>query len=205
MAVYDGIADEDLILRLREGEEQIMDYIISKYKNLVRSLSKRLYILGADYDDLLQEGMIGLFKAVKDYDPGRDASFYTFAELCINRQLYKAVQASNREKHSFLNQYISLYSTSSMTGDEDGFDLLETLEDGRHVNPETVVIDSENLQALEKQINEELSEFEHEVLDLYLTGMPYKEIAAVLKKTDKATENALQRAKGKIKKIVLTK
>lgn len=205
MAVYDGIADEDLILRLREGEEQIMDYIISKYKNLVRSLSKRLYILGADYDDLLQEGMIGLFKAVKDYDPGRDASFYTFAELCINRQLYKAVQASNREKHSFLNQYISLYSTSSMTGDEDGFDLLETLEDGRHVNPETVVIDSENLQALEKQINEELSEFEQEVLDLYLTGMPYKEIAAVLKKTDKATENALQRAKGKIKKIVLTK
>jgi RNA polymerase sporulation-specific sigma factor len=161
--------------------------------------------LGADYDDLLQEGMIGLFKAVKDYDPGRDASFYTFAELCINRQLYKAVQASNREKHSFLNQYISLYSTSSMTGEEDGFDLLETLEDGRHVNPETVVIDSENLQALEKQINEELSEFEQEVLDLYLTGMPYKEIAAVLKKTDKATENALQRAKGKIKKIVLTK
>lgn len=205
MAVYDGIADEDLILRLREGEEQIMDYIISKYKNLVRSLSKRLYILGADYDDLLQEGMIGLFKAVKDYDPGRDASFYTFAELCINRQLYKAVQASNREKHSFLNQYISLYSTSSMTGEEDGFGLLETLEDGRHVNPETVVIDSENLQALEKQINEELSEFEREVLDLYLTGMPYKEIAAVLKKTDKATENALQRAKGKIKKIVLTK
>jgi len=205
MAVYDGIADEDLILRLREGEEQIMDYIISKYKNLVRSLSKRLYILGADYDDLLQEGMIGLFKAVKDYDPGWDASFYTFAELCINRQLYKAVQASNREKHSFLNQYISLYSTSSMTGEEDGFDLLETLEDGRHVNPETVVIDSENLQALEKQINEELSEFEQEVLDLYLTGMPYKEIAAVLKKTDKATENALQRAKGKIKKIVLTK
>lgn len=205
MAVYDGIADEDLILRLREGEEQIMDYIISKYKNLVRSLSKRLYILGADYDDLLQEGMIGLFKAVKDYDPGRDASFYTFAELCINRQLYKAVQASNREKHSFLNQYISLYSTSSMTGEENGFGLLETLEDGRHVNPETVVIDSENLQALEKQINEELSEFEQEVLDLYLTGMPYKEIAAVLKKTDKATENALQRAKGKIKKIVLTK
>ncbi|MBE5855717.1 MAG: sigma-70 family RNA polymerase sigma factor [Lachnospiraceae bacterium] len=205
MAVYDGIADEDLILRLREGEEQIMDYIISKYKNLVRSLSKRLYILGADYDDLLQEGMIGLFKAVKDYDPGRDASFYTFAELCINRQLYKAVQASNREKHSFLNQYISLYSTSGVTGEEDGFDLLETLEDGRHVNPETVVIDSENLQALEKQINEELSEFEQEVLDLYLTGMPYKEIAAVLKKTDKATENALQRAKGKIKKIVLTK
>ena len=205
MAVYDGIADEDLILRLREGEEQIMDYIISKYKNLVRSLSKRLYILGADYDDLLQEGMIGLFKAVKDYDPGRDASFYTFAELCINSQLYKAVQASNREKHSFLNQYISLYSTSSMTGEEDGFGLLETLEDGRHVNPETVVIDSENLQALEKQINEELSEFEQEVLDLYLTGMPYKEIAAVLKKTDKATENALQRAKGKIKKIVLTK
>ena len=205
MGVYDGIADEELILRLREGEEQIMDYIISKYKNLVRSLSKRLFILGADYDDLLQEGMIGLFKAVKDYDPGRDASFHTFAELCINRQLYKAVQASNREKHSFLNQYISLYSTKGVSGEEDGFDLLETLEDGRHVNPETVVIDSENLRILETRINSELSEFEKEVLDLYLTGMPYKEIAAVLKKTDKATENALQRAKGKIKKIVLTK
>ena len=204
MEDYSKYSDEDLILRLRDGEEQIMDVIISKYKNLVRSKSKRLYILGADYDDLLQEGMIGLFKAVKDYDPGRDASFYTFAELCVNRQLYKAVQASQRDKHSFLNHYISLYSSTEEA--EDGkTDLLETLEASRHMNPEEAMIDSENLRALEEKIEQELSEFELEVLDLYLTGMPYKEIAAVLKKTDKATENALQRAKGKIKKIVLTK
>ncbi|MBD5465974.1 MAG: sigma-70 family RNA polymerase sigma factor, partial [Lachnospiraceae bacterium] len=107
---FDKTSDEELILRLREGEEAIMDYIMDKYKNLVRSKAKSMYILGADNEDLIQEGMIGLFKAIRDFDSGRDASFYTFADLCISRQIYTAVKASGRQKHMPLNTYISLYS-----------------------------------------------------------------------------------------------
>ena len=100
---YGQCGDEELILRLRDGEENITDYIMDKYKNLVKSKARSMYILGADSDDLIQEGMIGLFKAVRDYDSGRDASFFTFADLCISRQMYTAVQASRRQKHAPLN------------------------------------------------------------------------------------------------------
>lgn len=103
---YGNTTDEELIDRIRQGESQITDYIMEKYKNLVRKKAKSMYILGADNDDLIQEGMIGLFKAVRDYDAGRDASFYTFADLCVSRQMYNAVQASRREKHAPLNSYI---------------------------------------------------------------------------------------------------
>ena len=109
---YQNESDEMLIERLRDGERDITDFIMNKYKNLVRSKAKSMYILGADTEDLIQEGMIGLFKAIRDYDAGRDASFYTFAELCISRQMYTAVQASNRKKHMPLNSYISLYATN---------------------------------------------------------------------------------------------
>ena len=105
---YEEMTDEELIDQLREGDRQVMDYICDKYKNLVRSKAKSMYILGGDSEDLIQEGMIGLFKAVRDYDCGRDASFYTFADLCISRQMYTAVQASKRLKHSPLNSYVSL-------------------------------------------------------------------------------------------------
>ncbi len=100
---YEECSDEELILRLRDGEGAITDYIMDKYKNLVRSKAKSMYILGADRDDLIQEGMIGLFKAVRDYDTGRDASFFTFAELCVSRQMYTAIQAAGRQKHTPLN------------------------------------------------------------------------------------------------------
>ena len=106
---YQNETDEMLIERLRDGERDITDFIMNKYKNLVRSKAKSMYILGADTEDLIQEGMIGLFKAGRDYDCGRDASFFTFADLCISRQMYTAVQASRRKKHAPLNTYISLY------------------------------------------------------------------------------------------------
>ena len=107
---YSQQTDEELITRLRSGEGQIMDYLLEKYKNLVRSKAKSMYILGVDKEDLIQEGMIGLFKAVRNYDFGRDASFYTFADLCVSRQMYSAVRASNCQKHLSLNTYISLNS-----------------------------------------------------------------------------------------------
>ena len=107
---YEQFRDEELIDRLRHGESAITDYIMEKYKNLVRSKARSMYILGADNEDLIQEGMIGLFKAVRDYDSGRDASFYTFADLCVSRQMYTAIQAATRKKHWPLNTSVSLYS-----------------------------------------------------------------------------------------------
>ncbi len=202
---YEECSDEELILRLRDGEGAITDYIMDKYKNLVRSKAKSMYILGADRDDLIQEGMIGLFKAVRDYDTGRDASFFTFAELCVSRQMYTAIQAAGRQKHTPLNTYISLY-TGSADQDADGRDgeweISGSLLSQPERNPEELLIDRENVERLEKTIEKELSSFEKQVLDLYLTGMKYSEIARVLGRDEKSTDNALQRIKSKLKKAI---
>ncbi|HBA69156.1 MAG TPA: RNA polymerase subunit sigma-70 [Lachnospiraceae bacterium] len=200
---YGQCSDEELILRLRDGEENITDYIMDKYKNLVKSKAKSMYILGADNDDLIQEGMIGLFKAVRDYDSGRDASFFTFADLCISRQMYTAVQASGRQKHAPLNSYISLYSHVA-SGNEQGeeAELVNVLASKAELSPEEMMIDRENVENLEKAMEKELSTFEKQVLDLYLTGMSYVQIAKVLGKDEKSADNALQRVKGKLKRFI---
>lgn len=201
--MYDGITDEELIDRQRSGERQITDYIMDKYKNLVRKKAKSMYILGADNDDLIQEGMIGLFKAVRDYDPGRDASFYTFADLCVSRQMYKAVQASRREKHAPLNTYISLYAdTAEAEIDGNGTALVNVIASAVETNPEQLMIDRENVADIEAIIEKELSGFEKQVLDLYITGMSYSQIAGVLSRDAKSTDNALQRLKAKLRRAV---
>ena len=198
---YRQDSDGELIDRLRRGETAIMDYICDKYKNLVRRKAKSMFILGGDSEDLIQEGMIGLFKAVQDYDMGRDASFSTFAELCINRQMYTAVQAAKRKKHFPLNFYVSL--DGEETGeDREGPGLSELLADRTKLNPEELFLDKERVAYLEKLIEEELSDFEKQVLDLYITGMSYSQIAKVLGRDEKATDNALQRLKSKIKKML---
>jgi len=199
--VYKGMSDEELITRLREGDSSIMDYILDKYKNLVRSHAGTMYILGADREDLIQEGMIGLFKAIREYDFGRDASFYTFADLCISRQMYTAVQNSRRFKHAPLNSYVSLYLGENRE-EEGELPLLELMASGLEDNPEKLVIDQENLERLEKLIERELSTFEKEVLDLYRTGMSYSQIAKILGRDEKSTDNALQRLKAKLRKAV---
>ena len=201
---YAFFTDDELLDRLRHGEAEVEDYICEKYKNLVRSKAKSMFILGADNEDLIQEGMIGLFKAVRDYDCGRDASFYTFAELCISRQMYTAVQAAKRKKHFPLNSSISLDSPQSVeAGDEqESMSLGRLLTAKVGMNPEEMVLDRERTEYLEKAIEEELSEFERQVLDLYVTGMPTSQIAKVLGRNEKATDNALQRLKAKIKKII---
>lgn len=199
---YEQCTDEELIDRLRGGEEGVMDYICDKYKNLVRSKAKSMYILGGDNEDLIQEGMIGLFKAVRDYDCGRDASFYTFADLCVSRQLYTAVQASRRKKHLPLNTYVSLYGPPGGPRDKEEADLLDSLEDRAERSPEELFIDKERVEYLETAIEKELSSFEKQVLDLYMTGMTYSQIARVLGRDEKSTDNALQRLKSKIKKML---
>ncbi len=199
---YTGYSDEELLIRLRDGEQGITDHIMNKYKNLVRSKAKSMYILGADSEDLIQEGMIGLFKAIRDYDSGRDASFFTFADLCVSRQMYTAVQASRRQKHIPLNNYISLYGNVSTNRDGEEEALVNILTDNSDLNPEALMIDKENVDRLEMLIERELSSFEKQVLDLYLTGMSYQQIAKVLGRDEKSTDNALQRIKTKLRRAM---
>lgn len=190
---YENISDEELIIRLRDGEEEITDYIINKYKNLVRNKAKTMFILGADKDDLIQEGMIGLFKAIRDYDSGRDASFYTFADLCVSRQIYTAIQAAGRQKHAPLNSSVSI----SLHEDQLNSKISNNVND----NPEKLIIAEENIRMIEEMIDEELSAFEKQVFELSRTGMSYSEIAKILGKDEKSTDNAMQRIKKKIKKL----
>lgn len=192
---YRDVSDEQLIAWLRGGQTEVMDYLMEKYKNLVRKRANALYLIGGETEDLIQEGMIGLFKAVQDYRPDKDVSFYYFAELCINRQMYTAVEASQRKKHTPLNSYISLN-----TGQEGGEGVyLETGEHLRTLDPEALFISQENVRQLLKQANERLSRMERQVLALYLEGMNYHQIAERMGKTPKSVDNALQRIRGKIR------
>ena len=196
-------SDEELIIMNRDGEEDAASFLMNKYKNLVRKKAGSMYILGADRDDLIQEGMIGLFKAIRDYDMGRDVNYYTFADLCVSRQMYTAVQASNRQKHLPLNTYISFYSQSLNSEEgKDEYSLMNTLPSEKEKNPEDMMIEQENVEQIESAILKELSEFEKQVFELHLTGMTYTEIAKVLGRDEKSTDNALQRMKTKIKKLL---
>jgi len=203
---YSDMDDEQLIVRIHDGgEDDITDHIMNKYKNLVRKKAASMYILGADRDDLIQEGMIGLFKAVRDYDCGRDASFATFAELCISRQMYSAIKSLARKKHAPLNSYISIYASREDVDSGTEAALEEVLESDANLIPEQYVIDQENLKDLEEEIDRELSDLERQVLDLYITGMSVKEISAVLGRDEKSTDNAMQRIRNKLKKYLKKK
>lgn len=195
MEEYRELSDEQLIEKLRGGDEKLMDYILDKYKPLVRKKANAVFLIGGETDDLIQEGMIGLFKAVRDYDVEKEASFFSFAELCITRQLYKAVEASNRKKHAPLNSYVSFYSKSG----EEGHSLAETLTTGGLGDPEQIVIDQENLKLFWEKLKERLSKMEREVLDEYLSGLNYQQIAVKMGKSPKTIDNALQRIKMKIR------
>ena len=196
-------SDEQLIVRIHDGDEpDIIDYIMNKYKNLVRKKAGSMYILGADRDDLIQEGMIGLFKAIRDYDIGRDSSFLTFADLCVSRQMYSAIQASARKKHGPLNSYISIYARREDSETDAEYSLEDILESNSSFIPEEHVMEQENLKALEEAIDKELSPLERQVLDLYVTGMSVKKISAVLGRDEKSTDNAMQRIRHKLKKYL---
>ena len=198
--VYKEYSDEELIGLLREGRQDITDYIMEKYKGMVKAKARSMFLLGGDSDDLIQEGMIGLFKAVRDYDSGRDASFSTFAELCVSRQMYTAVQASSRKKHMPLNTYISLYGVQEGTEEAE---LRNAIPADTEKSPEELFIDRENVEVLERTIEKELSAFEKQVLDLYITGMRTPQIARVLGKDAKSTDNALFRIRSKLRKAIV--
>jgi RNA polymerase sporulation-specific sigma factor len=192
-------SDEELVLRYRSGEENAIEVIFERYKNLVRKKAKAMYLAGGDSDDLIQEGMIGLYKAVRGYHAQKEASFSTFASMCINRQMITAVTASNRKKNTPLNTYISI-DTPAEKGDSE-VRLLDVLQPEIEQNPEKLLIDREYAKDLQTRLYEVLSPFETQVLDLYLEGKDYIQIADTLKRSSKSVDNALQRIRTKIKKI----
>lgn len=197
---YDRMTDEQLIEKLRLGDKEITDYIMEKYKGLVRQNAKAMYLLGGENDDLIQEGMIGLFKAVQDYNPEAGTSFYSFAQLCISRQIYTAMKAARRKKHIPLNSYVSLYAEEE--NQEGRMPLAETIEAGAESNPEEALLGKEYARAFEEELKERLSKLENRVLYLHLLGMDYLTIADIIGKSPKTVDNALQRIKAKAKELV---
>ena len=198
MQDYSSYTDEELIEMYRSGQEHtgISDYLIEKYKNMVRKKARAMYLIDAETDDLIQEGMIGLFKAIRDYRPDRGTSFQSFANLCIDRQMYHAVEASNRQKHQPLNAYISL----SLNNSEEGI-LSELVAS----SAEAVVLDRENAQIMQEKIKKCLSPLENRVFASYLQGNDYLKIAEQLGRTPKSVDNALQRIRGKVRECMMGK
>lgn len=187
--------DEELIEKLRAGEEEVMDYIMEKYKTWVRKKANELFLIGGDTDDLIQEGMIGLFKALRDYEFGKETTFRSFADLCIKRQMYSAIEASNRKKHLPLNSYISLNGEEK---ENDGMSMVATLASTGERDPQELFIDKENLVGFYAKIRQSLSPLEWKVLNQYVEGKNYAQIARDIKKSEKTVDNALQRIKNKI-------
>lgn len=194
---YTTLKDEELIELIQNGQSDATEYMLKKYYPLVKKSIRTLYLIGADTEDLSQEGMIGLFKAIQNYQCNHTASFYTFAKLCIDRQIYSAIKASNRKKHSPLNSYISFYSKVN----EDEMELIDNLEAGIGSNPEQIILDRENTTNIEEILEEHLSKMEKQVLSLYLDGKSYTDIAVELGKTSKSIDNAIQRIREKVKRL----
>ena len=170
---YEQYTDEELIHKIRNGQQEATEYLLKKYSPLVKKSTRTLYLIGADTEDLVQEGMIGLFKAIQNYQPDSDSSFYTFAKICIDRQIYSAIKAFNRKKHTPLNTYISFYSKNGEAESE----LIDNLEADHNSNPESIILDRENTLQIEKLLTANLSKLEQAILPLYLEGKSYADIA----------------------------
>ena len=202
MSKYDRMTDEQLLCDYKNGNQEIMDYLMVKYKFMVRKKARAMYLLGGENEDLIQEGMIGLIKAVRDFDVTQKTSFSSFAELCVSRQMYSAIEASNRKKHLPLNSYISLYEDSEQEGEGRSLPLIDRIESSKENDPEVLYFGKEYTEAFAEQLKELLSPLENHVLYLHLMGTDYRTIAELLGKSPKSVDNALQRIKTKAQKIL---
>lgn len=192
MAKFTDSTDEELIVFCQNGDNEAMDVLLDRYKKLVRKLSREYFLVGAETEDLIQEGLIGLFKAIRDYKTGKNIQFRSFAKLCIRRQLITAIKQSQRHKHQPLNNYVSLTYK-----EYDENPLMELIE-SEVLSPENIVISFEGIKNLNEKIKNDLSAFEKKVLTKFLEGMSYIEISENLKSNSKAVDNALQRIKKKL-------
>ena len=201
-ANLEKLEDEEIIHRVRNGCMKGTEHLIEKYKPLVRAKSRSYFLVGADREDIVQEGMIGLFKAIRDYKDDKSIPFRLFAEMCITRQIITAVKTATRQKHIPLNSYVSL--NKRVFDEESDKMLIEVLQEVSVTDPEELFISKEEYGAIENRMLELLSPFEKQVLSMYLGGIAYQDIARQLKKPVKSIDNALQRLKKKIEKSILT-
>ena len=200
-SIYDGCSDEDLLAHIRgERGDEALDYLINKYRNFVRSKARSYFLIGADREDIVQEGMIGFFKAIRDYRPDKLSSFRAFAELCVTRQIITAIKTATRQKHIPLNSYVSL--NKPIYDEDSDRTLLDVLSGARISDPEELVISHEEFIDIEQKMEEILSDLEWRVLMSYLDGKSYQEIAVDLHRQVKSIDNALQRVKRKLEKYM---
>lgn len=198
--IYSAKSDEDIVQLCHQGDDAAEEYLLYKYKNFVRSKARSYFLIGADHEDIVQEGMIGLYKAVRDYKSEKLSSFRAFAELCITRQIITAIKTATRQKHIPLNSYVSL--NKPLYDEESDRTLLDIIIEGGTCNPEDMIINQENLGHIHQKMNEVLSGLEQEVLSAYLDGKSYQEIADSLGRHVKSIDNALQRVKRKLEKYL---
>lgn len=193
-------SDEEIVMEAKTGNNKAQDYLISKYENFVKSKSKAYFLIGADKEDIYQEGMIGLYKAIRDFKPEKISSFKAFAELCVTRQIITAIKTATRQKHIPLNTYVSL--NKPIYEEESERTLLDVLASIKISDPEELVISKEQMDYIEEKIADVLSKLELEVLTSYLDGKSYQEIACDLERHSKSIDNALQRVKRKLEKYL---
>ena len=197
---YSEMEDEEVLCYVRSGHKRGIEYLMEKYKSLVRIKTRSYFLVGADREDIIQEGMIGLYKAVRDYKSDKSIPFRVFAEMCITRQIITAVKTATRQKHIPLNSYVSL--NKKIFDEESDKSLIEVLQEISVTNPEELLISKEEQNVIESKIMELLSPFEKEVLSKYLKGIAYQEIAKQLDRPVKSVDNALQRLRKKIEKSI---
>ena len=197
---YQQMNDEQVVEMCHQGDSEAEEYLLNKYKNFVRAKARSYFLIGADHEDIVQEGMIGLYKAIRDFKPEKLSSFRAFAELCITRQIITAIKTATRQKHIPLNSYVSL--NKPLYDEESDRTLLDVIMEGRISDPEELIINRENLGNIHNKISEVLSGLEQEVLQAYLDGKSYQEIADALGRHVKSIDNALQRVKRKLEKYL---
>lgn len=197
---YETVLEEEVVEFAKAGDSRAQEFMIRKYKNFVRSKARSYFLVGADREDIIQEGMIGLFKAIRDYRPERIASFKAFAELCIQRQIITAIKTATRQKHIPLNSYVSL--NKPVYEDDSDRTLMDVVSCRGHDDPETLFISREEMDSMEAKMGEVLSELELQVLMYYLEGKSYQEIAVDMDRHVKSIDNALQRVKRKLEKFL---
>lgn len=190
------VIDEEVVLRARDGEIEAIEYLMEKYKNFVKAKARSYFLIGADKEDIIQEGMIGLYKAIRDYRADKLSSFRAFAELCITRQIITAIKTATRQKHIPLNSYVSL--NKPIYDEESDRTLLDVISERSTINPEDLIIGREEMGSIENKLSDVLSEFEWDVLTAYLEGQSYQEMAVELDRHIKSIDNALQRVKRKL-------
>lgn len=197
---FNEMLDEEIVIEAKRGNVRAQEYLINKYENFVKSKAKSYFLIGADKEDIYQEGMIGLYKAIRDFKPDKLSSFKAFAELCVTRQIITAIKTATRQKHIPLNTYISL--NKPIYDEESDRTLMDILSESKITDPEELIISREEMGYIQNEIGEVLSNLEMEVLMSYIDGKSYQEIACDLDRHAKSIDNALQRVKRKLEKCL---